>query len=202
MAEAAVVQQLPVPVGGVGELGVGAEAVVDEAGNLQAELHLVHQQALAQAGLEELQLAGVEIADAEVLHFPGGLQLVKGLPHLLRLHQSVGPVEQEQVQVVGAQAPQDAVYAVQDVLLGEVVHTGADAALALEHHLVPQAGLVLQHLAEGGLAVAAAVDVGVVEEGDAAVQRGADVGVQLFSAQLIDAHTAQGDFGAQKAGTT
>ena len=63
-------------------------------------------------------------------------------------------------------------------------------------------GSFCRHPAEGGLAVAAAVDVGVVEEIDAALQRGADVGVQLFFAEFIDAHTAQGDFGAQKAGTT
>ena len=130
------------------------------------------------------------------------LQLVEGGGHLLRLHQGVGAVDQQDVQVVGAQALQDAVCGGQDVLPGGIVEALPDAALGLQDQVLPaEGGVALQRCAEVLLAGAAAVDVGVVEKVRAVVQRGVDEPAQGGAVQLAQPHTAHGYGGHHPAGT-
>ena len=142
-------------------------------------MQLVRHKLLPKARLQEVRLPGVEVAYAEALHLPCGLQPVKGLANLFGLHKSVGPVQQQHVKAVHVKAAQNAVHALQNMLLREVVHALSYAAFALDDHLLPQAGLLLEHPPEGRLALAAAVDVGVVEEVHPAVQGRVDEPGQL-----------------------
>ena len=164
-----------------------------------AKLHLVGPQLLLQAGLEQLQLAGAEVAHPKVEHLALALQLLEGLGHLFRLHEGVGPVEQQKVHVVGAQAPQAALHALQDVLLGEVVPIRADAALGLQDQLLPQAGLQGQGLAKAGFALSPAVDVRVVKKVDALFQGGVDVLQNGLGLHAVHAHAAHANGRAQHA---
>ena len=65
---------------------VGVEAKVDHPGVGQAELNLVDQQLLIQCLLEHGDLLGVEVGNAEVPHFTGYLELIKGRRDLFRFH--------------------------------------------------------------------------------------------------------------------
>ena len=126
-------------------------------------------------------------------HLALGLQPIESLGHLLRLHQSIGPMEKQRVQIVGMQAAQAVIHRVKNMLLGKVKVAGADAAFALHPHLPPQGGILFQYPAEQLLRPAAAVNIRVIEIGHAAVQGGAHEGIRLPNIQLRQVHTAQGD---------
>ena len=98
--------------------------------------------------------------------------------------------------MVRTQPLQTALNGADDVVIGKIKLTGADAALGLDGHFLPEAGVVPENVAEKLLTAAvAAVDVRVLKEADARVQIGADQRVQLPAVQPVDAHTALGDPG-------
>ena len=106
------------------------------------------------------------------------LEADEGLGHLVGIHQRVGAVDQQQIQVIGAELLQGGLGAGDDVALaGVVVIEGVfrlggegDAALADNLHPAAQGGLQTQGLAEGLLALVTAVDVGVIYGGDPEIQ--------------------------------
>ena len=76
------------------------------------------------------------------------------------------------------------------MLCGEVIALARhNAALGLDDELV--ARNTDNRLAEDLFAGPAAVDIGVVEEICAQIQRGFDIGFRLFCIQAVQAHTAQ-----------
>ena len=105
-----------------------------------AELQLVDEDFPGQIAAEQLDLRGVFVADAEVADLALRPQAREGLGDLLRLHQRVGAVQQQHVQMVHAQTPQAPFRRLEDVLARGVVAVLADADLALQDELLPKAG--------------------------------------------------------------
>jgi hypothetical protein len=99
----------------------------------------------------------------------------------IEIHQRIRTVDQQQVQVVGAQLAQRILGRGDDVAgAGVIVLDGVlrariadqlDAAFADDLHAVAQRRLQRQRLAERGFHAIAAVDIGVVEAGHAHRQR-------------------------------
>ena len=77
---------------------------------------------------------------------------LKGLGHLFRLHQRIGPVQKQRVQIIGVQPFQNAVNAFQNMALGKIIPEKApvipDAAFGLEINPLPQRGLLAHGLCE------------------------------------------------------
>ncbi len=140
-------------------------------GEGQAELNLVRHERLPHGLAQQRHDLGRLIGDAEVADLARGFQGVEGPRDLVGLHQHIGAVEQQNVEVIGAEAGQAAVDGGQEVVVGEIVPARADAALRLHDHFVALDSVVPDG-AEDGLALAASVDVGVIEEVDPAVDSG------------------------------
>ena len=101
-------------------------------------------------------------------------------------------MQQQNIQMVGAQPAQAGLGRFQKILFGKVVaHPRPDAAFALQHHALPQARLDRKQAAEGFLAGALAVNVGVVEKVHAQLQGIVNVALQLGGGERCDAHAAQ-----------
>ena len=80
-------------------------------------------------------------------------------------------MQQKSVEIVGIEAAEDAIHRFQDVCGAAVVVTLPDAALALQTDRFPLTAKRAQGLCEQALAVTVAVDVGMVELPDSALQR-------------------------------
>ena len=123
--------------------GVGDHAVIDQWQMQQADLHLVGHQRLAHVPAQQVDLAARVIADAEVPHLAAGMQRIERARHFIGLHQRIGAVQQQDIQMVHAQARQAAFDRGHDMRVAEVVALRcarrivgeADAALRLQDHL-------------------------------------------------------------------
>ena len=159
--------------------GVGDHAFVDQRQVQQADFHLVRHQRLTHMAAQQVDLPGRVVADAEVPHLAAGVQRIERARHFIRLHQRIGAVQQQDIQMVHAQARQAAFDRGHDMRVAEVVALRcarrivgeADAALRLQDHLRAEPGRGAQHIAEHLFGLAARIDVGVVEQGDAVGQR-------------------------------
>lgn len=73
------------------------------------------------------------VADAEASDLSAAVEKLKGLGHLFRLHQRIGPVQKQRVQIIGVQPFQNTVNAFQNMALGKIIPEKApvipDAAL-------------------------------------------------------------------------
>ena len=129
-----------------------------------------------------------------------GDQLPDGPGHVLHRHVGIDAVLVEEVDAVGAQ-PLERGFEDRADLLGPAIQaagTGAvqvEAELGGDHHLVADG---LERLADHFFILVGAIDLGGIEEGDAAVERGADHLHPLrrfegLSVGLADAHAAQAD---------
>lgn len=135
------------------------------------DLQLVGDQREGQTGLQQLELAGGEVGDPSMLDLARLLEGDKGIRHFVCVHQGIRAVDQQQIQMVGAELLQRGLGAGDDVPLAGVVMiesvlrvgSEGDAALADDFHPIAQGRLKAQGLAEGRLALVAAVDVGVVD---------------------------------------
>ncbi len=113
-------------------------------------------------------------------HLARRAQALEGLGDLLGLHQRIRAMQQQDVQALGPRPLQAGLDRLDDVAAGQVVAAWAlvvgeaDAALALQHDAVAQRGLAAEQFAEHRLGLAAGVDVGVVEQRHADVERGLD----------------------------
>lgn len=58
---------------------------------------------------QQFNLHGVEVGDAKMAHLARAFQLIEGLCHFLRLHQRIRTMQQQHVQIIGAQPLQNAV---------------------------------------------------------------------------------------------
>ncbi len=192
--QAGVIQHAFIPAGGARRVHVDLQAVSHHVGDREAELELVNQQRLPDGPLEQLDLHGLVVGDAEAADLSRPLQLVKGGRNLLRLGQRVGAVNEQHVQIIGPQATQDAVYRPQQMLPGGVVEALPDAALGLQDQVLPpDGGVAAERRAEMFLTGAASVDVGVVKVICAVFQRGVDKASQSGRIQLAQTHTAHYD---------
>ena len=68
------------------------------------QLDLVRGQ--VDAAVQRRQLAGREVGDAEVPHLALAAQRLEGAGQLVKIHQRIGAVDQQQIQVVGVQRAQ------------------------------------------------------------------------------------------------
>ena len=170
----AVFQHAAVTVHRAGEGGVDVDALIDHAGVHHAHLHLVEQQPAVNGLLQYLDLHGVMVADAKVAYLAGFLQVTEGAGDFLRLGQRVRAVDEQRVQMIGVQLAQAVFRTGNDVLVGRVIKTGANAALALHNHAVTQAGIGGQHLTKAHFGLVIAIKIRMVEEIYAALQRGHD----------------------------
>ena len=109
-------------------------------------------------------------------------------------------MQQERVDVIRPEAFQAAVQGFQNVFLRKVEHARPDADLGLEDHLLAQAGVHADGRGKFGLGLPAAVDVGMIEVVDAAVQGGVDQGRNFRVRQGRNAHAAQRNFGPGEVG--
>ena len=155
-------------------------------------LYLVHAQGLCQAAVQQLYLHGIMVADAKGADFSGLFQDVESLRHLLRLHQRVRAVQQQDVDVIGLKALQAAVHGLQYVFLGKVIaDAGADGALGLYHHMAAQ--FRGQYLPEPALRLSPCVDVRMVEEIDARLHGSLHQLPQGLAVQACNSHTSKAD---------
>ena len=121
------------------------------------------------------------------------MQPVERFRHLVRLHQRVGAMEQQHVDIIGFQAPQAALHAFEDVFAGKIVVAGPDAAFGLDQDFFAHVRAHADRLGEHLLAASAAIDVGIVEKVDALLERSTD---QCGSAGLVccvQPETAEGN---------
>lgn len=165
---------------------VGADAFDDQRGLGEAELELVDDERLPEVLAEQFDLRGRVVAYAEVPDFAGALEVVEGAGDLGRFDERVGTMEQEQIEVLHAEAAKNAFRGTGEVFVAEVVPRGlaaregvvgkADADLRLEDDAFAEAGRGAQKASEHLLGFAGAADVGVIEEIDAGGERSVDGG--------------------------
>ncbi len=154
-------------------------------------LNLVDAQGLRQAAVQQLYLHGIMVADAKGADFSGLFQDIESLRHLLRLHQRVRAVQQQDVDVVRAKPLQAAVHGFQYMFLRKIVaDAGTDGTLGLYHHAAAQFGG--QNLPEPALRLSFCIDVRMVEEIDACLHGSLH---QLLhgASQSGDPHASQAD---------
>ena len=60
------------------------------------------------------------IADAEITYLASCMQAVEGSRHLIWLHKGIGPMQEQDVQIVGLEALENAVHRIQNMLAGKV----------------------------------------------------------------------------------
>jgi hypothetical protein len=87
-------------------LHVGRHTLGDDRRVGDGQLELVGDQRLGDGLLEELDLPRRVIGDAEVADLAGGGELVEGAGDLVGFHQRIGPMQQQNVDVVRAQSTQ------------------------------------------------------------------------------------------------
>ena len=157
------------------------------------ELQLIEEQLLRHRALQQLYLVWVLVADAEGAHFAGALQAAKGRCHFRRLHQCIRAVQQQHIQIVSAQALEAAIHRRQNVRLAEIKLALANAALALQHHLVAPPTQAFYSGGKHRFAFARTIHIRMVKEGDARIQCAAQQLVQRGRLQRMNAHAAQRD---------
>ena len=160
-----------------------------------AELHLVEQQWLTHGGFEQFDLSRRLVRHAEVPHLARCMQRVERLGDILGLNQRIRPMQQQNIEIIGAQRPERALYRLDDMLGRKVEIAGPDARLALDHDAAAIGRRQLHRLAEARLAHmrGAAIDVGMVDHGHAARHRRIEQRPDVGIAHLADAHQAQND---------
>ncbi len=197
---------------GEGAGAIGEESLDDERGLGEGELELVNNERLAHVVAEEFDLAGRVVAHAEVPDLAGAVQCIERAGDFGGLGERIGAVEEEQVEVSGLQATQDALGGTRDVFVAEIVTGGFAAVLGvvgktnadfgLEHDAVAQAGRGVEDAAKDLLGFSDGVDVGVIEKVDTALQRGGDGVAGVFLdlggeggviPRAADLHAAIGD---------
>ena len=189
-------------------------ASVQQIGVQQADLNLVDDDGLADRRAQQRDLGGGVVAQPEMAHFAARVQSVEGRRHLVWLDQRIGPMQKQDVQIVGLQAFEAALHRGDDVVAPEVVAPGrvggrvapkADTALGLNCDLVAQVRRLDQELRKHLFRFARAVDVGMIEEVDALIQRqthgrhrpaARGVGDRLAPAPgIAERHAAENDAG-------
>ena len=194
--EPAVIQNAVIPVDTFLVFHIHIQAGVHQHRMTQSKLKLIHHQFFRQVLVQQCHLQGIVVGYAETGHLALLLQLGKGFGHLLRLHQGIGPVQDQELHLLSPQALQAVFDRGQDMLPGKIVLSGPDAALGLDHHFLPERRVLPEDIAEQLLTAAvAAVDVRMLKKADACIQVRADQRVQFALAQPVDAHTALGDPG-------
>ena len=134
---------------------------------------------------QQRKLVGGVIGDAEAPHLPCLAQPEQPGRGLLRRGQPVRPVDQQHIDLLDPQFAQGALdtmlkggrgrIVVSDAHAGLVFTRHADAALGHDLHPLAQAGRLRERAAKEPFARVVAVDIGVIERGDAAFQRGLDL---------------------------
>ena len=94
---------MPVPVHAAVRRHVDLHAALDHGRVGQGKLELVCYDGLAHAFFEQLNLRRIVVGNAEMAHLAGGFQQVEGFRYLLRLHERIRAVQNENVQIVRAQ---------------------------------------------------------------------------------------------------
>src|SRR5699024_2529204 len=119
--ETHIIQEPAVPVGCPREWCVGLQSAADDFRLCRTELHLVCDQLLIGVSLYIVELHGVEIAQAEVPYLSRLFQPVECFRNFSGVHQGVRSVEHEQVEVIGAEALEDAIDGIDDMFFGQVI---------------------------------------------------------------------------------
>ena len=196
VVHAAVVKDVAVAVNRAVGVHVRLHAAGNDIGKRDGELDLVGEQLLLHIFFEQLNLRGLVVGHAESAHLALLLQLVKGFGDLLRLHQRVGAVQKQHVEIFGAEPLQNAVNGADDVVIGQVVHNSRhNAALGLQNDLVARNTNFPQAFAEQPLALSPAVDVGMVKKVDAERNAVPQIFGDIPALQLRQPHAAQADNG-------
>ncbi len=176
---------------------VGRDALRHDRRVRDRQLQLVGDDRLPHRLLEELDLAGRVVGDSEGADLARRLEVVERARHLVGLDERVGAVQQQHVEVVGAERGEGALDRLDQVLVREVEvrPLADDAGLGLDGELLALRRRQPQGLGEAALAAVqvVAVHVGVVDEVDARVACGAHELADGVVVQLLDAHEAEHD---------
>ena len=128
-------------------------------------------------------------------HLATLVQRQKRLGHFIGIHQRIGTVNQQHVEMVGRQVAQRFLGAGDNMaLVGNIVadrvfreRGGGNSAFGYDLHPIAQLWCKLQGLAKRGLALVAAIDIGVINRGHPQIQMLFDKTQQLASG-LIPLH--------------
>ena len=130
--------------------------------------------------LQQVELRRGKVRHAEVPHLARRAQLVERSRHLVGIHQWIGTMQQQHIQIVRAQQAQRFLGARDDVQRRAVVvldpvrrargMAQPNAALAHQLHALSHARRQRQRLAEQLFHPIATVDVGVIETGDTEIE--------------------------------
>jgi hypothetical protein len=114
----------------------------------------------------------VVIAHAEVANFPRRVERVEGAGYLVGPHQDVRAVQEQAVEVFHLQALQALIHALPNVGCAEIVppDVRSNAALGLDENPLPHLRVRGQPMSKQFFAPACAVDIGMVEEINAALE--------------------------------
>ena len=186
--QSAVIQDATISVHAGLVIHVHIDTGLDHGSVHDAELELISAQRHIHSILQQLHLVRILVGNTEMANLASVLQLRKCLCHLFRLHQRIGTMQQQHIDILHTQALQAAVHRTNNVLIGKIKLAGADAALGLDDEVLPQCRRY--SLAEHLFALAAAIDICMVKEITAMLQGGVDKGGHLFFVHIADAHAA------------
>ena len=110
IVETAEIENAVVAVNCTGGCHVDFHAALDHGRVGQGKLQLVGYEGLADIFLQQPDLAGFVVGNAEAAYLAALLQLVEGFCHFFRLHQGIRTVQDKHIQIVSAQTLQNAVY--------------------------------------------------------------------------------------------
>ena len=112
----------------------------------------------------------------------GGTELIEGGGDFFRLHQGIGTMEKEGIQVFHAETAEAAIDSLQNMFFREIIHLARhDAAFGLNPDTFTVDARGGKGFAEVFFADAAAVDIGVVEVGDAVFDAEGEMACQLVN---------------------
>src|SRR5690625_933033 len=107
------IKQAPITVCSTLERRIGLHAAVDHMRCTGAELDLVRDEFMVRVLLDEVELSGMEVAEAEMPHFTALMQIIESFRNFPRFHQCIRPVEHEYIQIIRTETLEDAVDGIQ-----------------------------------------------------------------------------------------
>ena len=121
------------------------------------------------------------------------MQFLKSGKDFFRIHQRVGAVQQQNVEVIGAQSFQAVFRRPDDMFPRKIVHARPNAAFGLENEFFARNFQIAHDLSEFAFAFAARVNIRVVKHIHPRVQRGGNERLRLFDGFIPDPHAAEDD---------
>lgn len=137
----------------------------------QTHVQLVHGEWFVTIMLQQPDLGGTHVGNAEVTHLSRRFEFPQRFGYFFGVHKRIGTVQQQNINIFRAQPGEGSFDTLQNMLPGEVEAVRGiaftnqlDAAFGLDNNLFPQSGAVFEELSEYLLRLSAGVDICMIKK--------------------------------------